>query len=60
MIRILTAQSNFPKMKEHMQTMMQYQNQQKDVQAISVLVQFLAQRVSKELFLTTSTFRKST
>ena len=46
MIRILTAQSNFPKMKEHMQMMMQDANQSKDVQAISVLVQYLAQRVS--------------
>ena len=45
MIRILTAQSNFPKMKEHMQMMMQDANQSKDVQAISVLVQYLAQRV---------------
>lgn len=46
MIRILTAQSKFPKMKEHMQMMMQDANQAKDVQAISILVQYLAQRVS--------------
>ena len=44
LIRILTSMSNFPKMKEHMQLMMQDSNQQKDVQAISVLVQYLAQR----------------
>lgn len=30
MIRILTAQSKFPKMKEHMQMMMQDANQSKD------------------------------
>ena len=47
MIRILTAQSKFPKMKEHMQMMMGDANQSKDVQAISILVQFLAQRVSE-------------
>ena len=47
LIRILTAQSNFPKMKEHMTLMMQDANQSKDVQSISVLVQYLAQRVSK-------------
>jgi len=51
MIRILTAQSNFPKMKEHMQMMMGDANQSKDVQAISVLVQYLAQRVSTFLHL---------
>jgi hypothetical protein len=50
MIRILTAQSKFPKMKEHMQMMMQDANQAKDVQAISVLVQYLAQRVSNKWF----------
>jgi hypothetical protein len=33
-------------MKEHMQMMMQDANQAKDVQAISILVQYLAQRVS--------------
>jgi hypothetical protein len=33
-------------MKEHMQMMMGDANQSKDVQAISILVQYLAQRVS--------------
>jgi len=37
-IRILTAQSNFPKMKEHMQSMMKNPSQAKDVQAISILI----------------------
>lgn len=46
-IRILTAQANFPKMKEHMQTMVQDPNQAKDVQAISILVQYIAQKVSQ-------------
>ena len=33
-------------MKEHMQTMVQDPNQAKDVQAISILVQYIAQKVS--------------
>ena len=52
LIRILTAQSNFPKMKEHMTLMMQDANQSKDVQSISILVQYLAQRVSNNFYLT--------
>ena len=33
-------------MKEHMQMMVQDPNQAKDVQAISILVQYIAQKVS--------------
>ena len=33
-------------MKEHMQTMVEDPNQAKDVKAISILVQFIAQKVS--------------
>mmetsp|Transcript_5799 Transcript_5799/g.9255 ORF Transcript_5799/g.9255 Transcript_5799/m.9255 type:complete len:91 (+) Transcript_5799:33-305(+) len=42
MVRVLMEQSKFPKLKEHMHQMMQFQNQGKDVQSISVLISYLA------------------